>query len=89
MRHLQSPPSPASALSAAGTMAVAAGAAWYTLLMRGLWAAEAVGPICRHGPAALHCPGCYGALGLAVAGLAALAASSLRRPAPAAARPRA
>ncbi len=54
----------AFALAAAATSSVA-GALWCSLLMRGLWAAQTVGPVCHHsGPLTLHCPACYAALGM-------------------------
>ena len=62
-----------------------AGALWYGALMRGVWAAQALGPICHHGgPLALHCPSCYAALAMVAGGLAAsagLAARGQRQPA--------
>ena len=60
---------PAVALGAS-----AAGALWYGALMRGIWAAQALGPICHHGgPLALHCPSCYAALAMVAGGLSASA----------------
>ena len=48
---------------------VVTGTIWYVQLMKGIWAAEALGPICRHGGMlALHCPSCHAALGLALGG---------------------
>jgi hypothetical protein len=68
------------ALLGAAASLTAVGGLWYATLMRGLWAAEALGPICRHGGLlAVHCPACYAALAMAAAGvvLGGLAARGL------------
>jgi hypothetical protein len=58
---------------AAGLAGVAVGLVWYGLLMRGLWAAQAIGPVCHHdGAFATHCPACYAALALVAAGSLAI-----------------
>ena len=47
----------------------ALGGLWYADLMRGPWAAAALGPVCHHGgPLALHCPSCYAALAVMALG---------------------
>ena len=54
----------------AGVLALASGLAWYASLMRPLWAARTLGPICGHASAiGPHCPPCFAALALAVLGL--------------------
>ena len=70
-----------AALAAIGAACALAGAAWYAALMRPLWLAVAAGPICGHrGLLVAHCPPCYAALALVVAGLGAVAAArALRR----------
>lgn len=47
------------------------GVFWYAWLMRPVWAAASVVPICGHGGLWItHCPACYAALALGVGGLA-------------------
>ena len=68
-RQSRSDPVTLSLLGAAASL-TAVGGLWYAALMRGIWAAEALGPICRHGgPLALHCPACYAAIAMAMAGV--------------------
>jgi len=58
------------AIAASGRLAALAGVAWYIILMSPIWTAAAVGPICGHqGLLVAHCPACYTAVALAVAGL--------------------
>jgi hypothetical protein len=60
-----------------GLAALAAGVGWYAVLMRPILTASAFGPICgHHGLVGPHCPACYAALSLAVAGLGLVASSS-------------
>lgn len=64
-----------------GLAALAGGVAWWTALMRPLLAASALGPICsHHGLFGPHCPSCYAALALVVAGLGLLAAGHAETP---------
>ena len=76
-----------------GVLSAVLGAVWYLVLMRPIGLAAAAGPICGHrGLLITHCPPCYAALALVVAGLAAIAAGvrANRRAAavPAVAKPR-
>lgn len=72
-----------------GLAAMAAGLGWYAVLMRPILAASALGPICsHHGLLGPHCPACYAALGLALAGLGLSAASRVAVPARASVRAR-
>ena len=53
---------------------IGAGAAWLGYLMGPRIAAASLGPICTHGGGVFgHCPGCYAAAALILAGLALLA----------------
>ncbi len=76
-----------------GAVSAVLGAVWYLVLVRPTALAAIAGPICGHrGLLIAHCPPCYAALALVVAGLAVIAAgvmSNRRAPAvPVAARPR-
>ena len=73
-------PLPTALLGAAASL-TAVGGLWYAALMREIWAAEAFGPVCRHGggPLALHCPACYAALAMVLAGVVLAAATGARR----------
>jgi hypothetical protein len=75
----QTRPPSAAALAVAAILS-GAGALWYALLMRGLWAAQALGPICRHGGALIpHCSGCYAAAALMTGGVALAASAATPR----------
>ncbi len=81
-RETRSDPVPLALLGAAASLTTIGGV-WYAALMRGIWAAEALGPICRHGgPLALHCPACYAALAMILAGVGLAGAAGQRAPAP-------
>jgi len=81
-RQTRSDPIPLALLGAAASL-TALGGVWYMALMRGIWAAEALGPVCRHsGPLALHCPACYAALAMILAGVGLAGAAARRSPAP-------
>ena len=69
MGRLQSSPiSSTSIIAGLGVMSV--GLVWYVALMRGVWAASALSPICGHsGLLVAHCPPCYAALSLLAGGL--------------------
>ena len=57
------------------------GTVWYVSLMRGVWTAAALSPICGHGGAALvHCAPCYAALMLVFGGVAMALMVRPRRP---------
>ena len=88
-RH--TPPRTTAALAAiAGVVSALCGALWYATLMQEVWAAEALGPICRHGGTlALHCPSCYAALAMFAGGLVSAAvALGAPKPSPSVARTR-
>ena len=62
-------PGTAQARGSGGVAAAALGMAWYVSLMRPVWAAAALGPICgHHGLLVVHCPACYLAVALMAAG---------------------
>ena len=78
-RQTRSDPVHLALLGAAATL-TAVGGLWYAALMRGVWAAEALGPICRHsGAIALHCPACFAALAMALAGVGLAGAVAAER----------
>ena len=57
-------------LKALGILFAGAGIVWIDQLMRPRWMAAMLGPICGHaGALALHCPACYAAAALIVAGV--------------------
>ena len=66
---------------------VAAGGSWLTVLMAPQWSALRFGPICGHASVtALHCPACYAAASVILAGVGlgvvgALQGIRTRRPA--------
>ena len=87
MRIAKLPIPNADHLATAGLATVGSGVASWIFLMRRLLSGTDYGPICGHesllGP---HCQACYGALGLAGAGLGLLIASEALRVAPRAPR---
>lgn len=77
MKAVNPPKDPARVVRASAALAsggaVLFGAAWYGALMRPVWAAASLGPICGHqGLLVLHCPACYAAMSLVAVGLAGL-----------------
>jgi hypothetical protein len=73
------PSSKIVAARVAGLACAGVGVSWYVALMRPLWAAAALSPICGHsGLFAVHCPSCYAAAALVVAGLTVAAAAPAR-----------
>lgn len=87
MTALKSPARPSGAAQVSAALgsggALAFGAVWYAVLMRPVWAASSLGPICGHqGALLLHCPACYAAMTLMAAGVAGLGLSFNPAPAP-------